>query len=60
MESCVGSFIRPPYRTLPPEFNALQEREKARALEHRRCQFEAGIVSMKIVVFATLQNDAAP
>ena len=24
MESCVGSFIRPPYRILPPEFNTLQ------------------------------------
>ena len=23
MESCVGSFIRSPYRILPPEFNAL-------------------------------------
>jgi hypothetical protein len=30
MQSCVGSFIRPPYRILPPEFNALSSRSLKR------------------------------
>jgi hypothetical protein len=54
-EHCVGSFIRPPYRVLPPEFNALVfdalEKSAVKWRSQRSCKLIQLIQSILSVCF---------